>query len=198
MRAGRRIVVTAAVVAASVLGAGVSGCAQRETRPQFNAEETARLEVVSSAYDDGATIPVVHANTDVEGGTNVSVPVEWSVPPDGTRSFALVMVDRHPAADGWVHWMVIDLPAEVRSLSAGASGTAMPDAARELENSFGEQGYGGPAPPAGSGDHSYELTVYALDVDTVDLDAQAGLVRFFDAIEGHVLGAGTVTGVFGR
>ena len=87
------------------------------------------------------------------GGQNRSLPFQWHDAPEGTRSFALSIVDPHPVANNWVHWLVIDIPAETGELRGGASGREMPPGARELRNGFGQAGYGGPQPPPGSGDH---------------------------------------------
>jgi len=108
------------------------------------------MQITSSAFQDGDKIPLKYVMPGA-GGQNFSVPLNWSGAPAGTRSFALTMVDPHPVANNWVHWLVIDLPQDTTSLPEGASGGKMPKGAVELKNSFGETGYGGPQPPRGSG-----------------------------------------------
>jgi phosphatidylethanolamine-binding protein (PEBP) family uncharacterized protein len=55
-----------------------------------------------------------------EGG-NVSPELTWSDPPAGTRSFAVTVYDPDaPTGSGWWHWVIFDIPADVRRLSAGA------------------------------------------------------------------------------
>ena len=130
------------------------------------------------------------------GGSNVSVPLTWSEPPQGTQSFALTMLDPHPVANNWIHWMVIDIPAETRKLEEGASGKQMPEGTRELTNSFGNIGYGGPQPPSGTGEHPYVCTLYALNTDSLDLDRSVSLAEFEEAIQGKVLDKAEHTGVF--
>ena len=131
------------------------------------------------------------------GGKNVSPPLSWSDPPEGTKSFALSMVDPHPVANNWVHWLVINIPKDASSLEEGASGKKMPSGARELRNSFRDTGYGGPRPPKGSGDHPYVFTLYALDVEKLDLEANASLPRFNEALKGKILAEARLTGKFG-
>jgi Raf kinase inhibitor-like YbhB/YbcL family protein len=128
----------------------------------------------------------------------VSVPLKWSNAPAGTQSFALAVVDPHPVARNWVHWLVIDLPKDVTSLPEGASGKNLPKGAVELPNSFGAKGYGGPQPPRGSGDHPYVFTLYALSVPKVEIGWSAGLAAFQKALEGKILATATLTGYFGR
>ena len=155
------------------------------------------MQITSSAFSDGGKIPIQYVMPGA-GGQNVSVPLTWSNPPAGTQSFALAMVDPHPIAHNWVHWLVIDLPREATSLPPGASGKQMPKGAVELKNSFGELGYGGPQPPRGSGDHPYVFTLYALKVAKLDLGANASLPNFKKALEGKTLGSATITGKYGR
>jgi hypothetical protein len=108
------------------------------------------------------------------------------------------MVDIHPIAQSWVHWLVINIPLQVTSLEEGASRSRMPAGSKELVNSFGEIGYGGPQPPKGTGDHPYVVTVYALSVDRLDLRANALLPEFKKALEGKVTGSASITGFYGR
>lgn len=155
------------------------------------------MQITSSAFRDGEKIPLKYVMPGA-GGQNVSVPLSWSGAPAGTRSFALAMVDPHPVANNWVHWLVIDLPGDAASLPEGATGGKMPQGAVELKNSFGETGYGGPQPPRGSGDHPYVFTLYALNVPKVEVGKSAGLGAFKQALEGKTLATASLTGYFGR
>jgi len=166
--------------------------------PEPAEEEPALLTLSSPAFADGERIPTIHALASVSGGENVSVPLQWAGAPEGTASFALAMVDRHPVANDWVHWLVVDIPADVTSLAADASGSAMPDGCREVNTTFGRPGYGGPAPPAGSGEHDYEFTLYALDVSEIDVGEQPSADEIERAVEGHVLVSARLVGTFSR
>jgi Raf kinase inhibitor-like YbhB/YbcL family protein len=94
--------------------------------------------------------------------------------------------------------MVVDIDPTATGLGEGASGSSMPAGARELQNTWGEAGYGGPQPPPDSGDHEYEVTVYALDVRSVDLPDDADFAQFLTEMRDHMLAAATVSGTFGR
>ncbi|MEW6658607.1 MAG: YbhB/YbcL family Raf kinase inhibitor-like protein [Thermodesulfobacteriota bacterium] len=155
------------------------------------------MKLTSTAFTDGGKIPVPYAMPGA-GGKNVSLPLTWSDPPPGTKSFALSVVDPHPVARNWVHWLVINLPVGVQALAEGASRGKMPAAALELQNSFGDPGYGGPQPPRGSGDHPYVATIYALNVPHLDLGSHTSLAAFQQALEGKVLASASITGYFGR
>jgi Raf kinase inhibitor-like YbhB/YbcL family protein len=155
------------------------------------------MQITSSAFQAGGKIPLQYVMPGA-GGKNVSVPLTWSGAPEGTQSFALAMVDPHPVARNWVHWLVINLPKDATSIPEGASGKHMPAGALELQNSYGKPGYGGPQPPPGSGDHPYVFTLYALNAPKVDLPKSTNLAAFKQALEGKTLATATITGYFGR
>lgn len=155
------------------------------------------MELKSSAFADGDKIPQKYVMPGA-GGQNLSLPLQWSGAPDGTKSFALSIVDPHPVANNWVHWLVINLPPDTSNLAEGASGKKMPAGALELNSSWRKPGYGGPQPPPGTGDHPYVVTVYALKVDKLDLKPATDLAGFQKALEGKVLDSAKITGYYGR
>lgn len=154
------------------------------------------MEISSSAFKEGEKIPIKYVMPGA-GGKNVSLPLSWKSIPAGTKSFALSMVDPHPVAQNWVHWLVINITSNMTSLEEGASRKKMPLGSLELKNSFGDIGYGGPQPPKGTGDHPYVITIYALNVEKLNLGANTTLSGFKKAIEGKVLGSATITGKYG-
>jgi Raf kinase inhibitor-like YbhB/YbcL family protein len=155
------------------------------------------MQFTSSAFPDKGKIPQQYVMPGA-GGKNISLPLSWSGAPAGTKSFALSVVDPHPVARNWVHWLLINLPAETTSLAEGASGKKMPAGAVELKSSFGDLGYGGPQPPRGTGDHPYVVTLYALNVPKLDLPVNTSLTAFQKALEGKVLAQASITGYYGR
>lgn len=160
-------------------------------------EGSAVFTISSPAFEAGGMIPAQYANRGYPGGENVSIPYEWGGVPERTVTFALLLVDRYPRANSWVHWLVTSLPPGNTLLTRGASGTDMPPGAREHVNSFGQVGYGGPQPPPGTGKHEYEAVLYALDTDT-GLPERVSLNEFTRAIDGHVLATATYSGLLGR
>ncbi len=90
----------------------------------------------------------------------------WSDVPEGTKSFALSLIDydvpKKFRPDGiWVHWLVKDLPADVREIKGLA--TALPAGAKEVLNDFGRAAWGGPCPPDRR--HDYHFRIYALKAE---------------------------------
>jgi Raf kinase inhibitor-like YbhB/YbcL family protein len=155
------------------------------------------MEITSSAFKDQGKIPIQYVMPGA-GGKNISIPLGWKNAPSGTKSFALSIVDPHPVAQNWVHWLVINIPKEIFSIEEGASRKKMPAGSLELKNSFGDIGYGGPQPPKGTGDHPYVVTLYALSVEKLDLGTSTSLPAFKKAIEGKVIEATTTIGMYGR
>jgi Raf kinase inhibitor-like YbhB/YbcL family protein len=155
------------------------------------------MEILSSAFKDGERIPIQYVMLGA-GGNNISIPLTWKNIPAGTKSFCLSIVDPHPVAKNWVHWLVINIPAQVTSIEEGASKKKMPRGSIELKNSWGEIGYGGPQPPKGTGDHPYVVTLYGLNMEKVDLGVNTSLPAFKKAIEGKGIGSASITGKYGH
>jgi Raf kinase inhibitor-like YbhB/YbcL family protein len=155
------------------------------------------MEITSSAFKDQGKVPIQYVMPGA-GGKNISIPLTWKNVPAGTKSFALSIVDPHPVAQNWVHWLVINIPKEVFSIEEGASRKKMPPGSVELKNSFGDIGYGGPQPPKGTGDHPYVMTLYALSVEKLELGVNTSLSTFKKAIDGKVIESATIIGKYSR
>ncbi len=148
----------------------------------------ATLHVSSPAFQHGRSIPRRFSCE----GEDVAPELRWDGAPEGTRSFALLVEDPDAPGGTFVHWVVYDLPAEVRGLGEGK----LPSGARQGRNGFGKSHYGGPCPPPGPA-HHYHFRLFALD-RPLDLPAGATDAELRRAMEGHVLGTGELVGTFGR
>jgi Raf kinase inhibitor-like YbhB/YbcL family protein len=163
------------------------------------ATPAAKFAVSSSAFGDGKAIPTRHATKAVSGGQNASPSLSWANLPEGTKSLAVACIDRHPIANNWIHWLVINIAASTAGLPGGASRTKMlPAGAKELENTFGTMGWEGPQPPTGSGTHPYEFLLYALSVENLNLPVNTNLASFSKAIDGKVLATAKLVGTYER
>ena len=158
------------------------------------------MNIACPALDPRGYLPARCARGGVKDARNTSPPLSWSDVPPGTESFVLTIVDRHPIANNWIHWCVVDVPGNVRELQEGASRAAvgMPAPAVELTNTFGDRGYGGPQPPPGTGPHEYVITLHALSVPTLNLSPRAKLPDVRAALGTNLLETAVVVGLFER
>ncbi len=135
-------------------------------------------------------------------GLNKSPALKWSGAPKGTKSFAVTVYDPDaPTGSGWWHWMVINIPADVNELAAGAgdlNSTTLPSGAVQNRIDYGVAAWGGTCPPKGDRPHHYIFTVYALKTDKLEVpaDATAALTGFM--IHGNALGKASFTARYSR
>jgi Raf kinase inhibitor-like YbhB/YbcL family protein len=131
-------------------------------------------------------------------GKNLSPALSWSGAPDGTGCYAVTCFDPDaPTGSGFWHWVVINLPATVNSLPAGASGS-LPDGAIELRNDAGNRGYAGPCPPEGDHPHRYVFTVHAVGMDALPLDGDASCAVAGFYLNFNTLEKASLMGLFKR
>jgi len=205
------------------------------------------MKLWSDSWVNGERIPERHAAGRLdtpEGVTfadNLSPHLAWSDLPAGTRSLALICHDfdvpsrgddvnqagREVPADlprvDFFHWLLVDLPATVSSLPAGAFSSgftvrgkpgpavAVPGLtmARQGINDYtgwfaanpemtGDYyGYDGPFPPWNDSlIHHYVFTLYALDVARAPIEGRFAGAALRQAIYPHVLGAATHSGTY--
>jgi Raf kinase inhibitor-like YbhB/YbcL family protein len=112
----------------------------------------------SRAWESGGEIPLRF--TGYGGGT--SPPLTFSDPPEGTRSFALIVTDLDSRFRPLVHWVLYDIPGTVAGLSEGISKETpvLADGSCQGTGGLGERGYFAPRPPRGQ--HRYRFRLYAL------------------------------------
>ncbi|MBA3976464.1 MAG: YbhB/YbcL family Raf kinase inhibitor-like protein [Candidatus Solibacter sp.] len=145
----------------------------------------------STAFDDGGAISRRHSKE----AENVAPAIEWSDPPSGTRSYALLCEDPDAASGIFTHWLMWDIPGDCRAIPEGFEPGKLGVAGT---NDFGEQGYGGPLPPAGHGPHRYIFKLYALDMKRIPLSPGGRRTEFERALWGHVIEETSVTGKYER
>lgn len=125
-------------------------------------------------------------------GKNQSPSFSWDNVPEGTKSFTLEIYD---VDANWVHWSVVNIPADVTNLPANitANGSNLPEGALQTKNTYEKIGYGGACPPKGE-QHDYEVTLTALDIEklpNIKSDAPLNLIRYF--ARAHSLGESKIT-----
>ncbi|WP_375454333.1 YbhB/YbcL family Raf kinase inhibitor-like protein [uncultured Methylobacterium sp.] len=154
------------------------------------------LALTSAAFADGAPIPARYT----ADGAKTAPPLAWSGLPAGTVRIAILAEDADsPTPRPLVHLIAWNLAPTTHNLAEGALTAAgvpgfRPDLGR---NSFLTDGWLPPDPPAGHGAHRYLFQVYALD-RALDLPPSPGRGAVVDAMRGHVLGKGCLTGSYER
>jgi Raf kinase inhibitor-like YbhB/YbcL family protein len=153
---------------------------------------TGPMQLRSADFAAGGVIPQASMATDC-GGQNRAPALAWSGVPKGAKSLALVVHDPDaPVPGGFYHWVVYNLPGDVRRLAAGAR----LDADQLGATSLGKQGYYGPCPPPGPA-HHYSFTLYALDFAHIAGPALTG-PALEARIQGHVLARAVLTATASR
>jgi hypothetical protein len=159
-------------------------------------EVKSTMKLMSPSFENQGSIPEKFTCD----GKDLSPALEWSDVPAGTQSFALI-VDDPDAPDPanpkmtWVHWVLYNIPADVKSLSEGLDAKALPGGTLQGVNDWKRTGYGGPCPPIGR--HRYFHKLYALDTVLPDLN-QPTKSELEKAMSGHVLSEVALVGLYQR
>lgn len=201
------------------------------------------MKLTSDSFKDGAAIPgefafaVQDAKSHVALSSNRNPQLAWTDVPEGTESFALIVHDPDVPSKGddvnqegrevpaslprvdFYHWLLIDIPAEMREIAAGSQsdgitphgkrGPAAPGRMRHGINSYTQWfasdpqmegdyfGYDGPCPPWNDSIvHHYIFTLYALDINELDFEGEVTAENIQAAMKGHVLAEASLTGTY--
>jgi Raf kinase inhibitor-like YbhB/YbcL family protein len=174
-----------------VLPWGALGCGGGNPAPPEAPAK--KIELTSSAFKEGEAIPKPYT----ADGKGVSPLLRWGDPPQGTKSFALICDDPDAPGKTWVHWVIFNLPADLRGLDeATPTKETLANGARQGKNDSDDIGYGGPGPPPGK-PHRYFFKLHALDA-MLDLPAGATKDQLLAAMKGHILAEGQLMGTYAR
>lgn len=143
------------------------------------------MKMRSNDFENEGMIPSMFTCDDED----VSPHLAWEEVPEGTRSFALVMDDPDAPAGTWVHWLVANIPSDIRDIPKGT----VPLGAVQLKNDFRKVQYGGPCPP--SGIHRYFFKLYALDVDSIEGVNEKNI---YQKVKEHKVGEAVLMGRYTR
>ena len=199
---------------------------------------THAMKIVSDSFKHGRRIAAEFAMGTPEGfGGNRNPHLRWSDAPADTHSFVLLCIDPDAPTDGalvadaatpipvehprggFLHWVMADIPADVRELAAGsccdgisARGKPAPDGPAGARHGLNDYtgwfagdaqmggdylGYDGPYPPGHDLRlHRYFFRVFALDVERLDLSAKFTAADVFRAMHGHVLAETATYGTY--
>src|SRR5665213_3489585 len=133
-----------------------------------DARAQAAFTLSSPDFKDGVRLAVKNAGNNKSNpncvGENVSPALSWSNPPEGTKSFALMMFDPEGRPPGGVsHWVAYGIPPAVTGFAEGE--VSKPSDKYVGGTSTQKVGnYSGPCTPAGA-PHHYTFTLIATDLD---------------------------------
>ncbi|SEE06441.1 phospholipid-binding protein, PBP family [Rhizobiales bacterium GAS188] len=185
----QKLVMTGAAAALSVL-IGAAG------------KMPAKMSLMSDDIKPGATIneEQVFKGFGCAGG-NVSPQLSWKGAPADTKSLALTVYDPDaPTGSGFWHWVVFNIPPTTPSLPKNAGdpkANLAPAGSVQSRTDYGTPGYGGPCPPKGDKPHHYIFTIFAVDVDHLDADANASAAVVGFNLHFHTLAKGSFIGRYG-
>ena len=153
------------------------------------------MELTSPDIVDGKPLPI-ELNYTRCGGSNISPALVWSGAPAGTKSFVLTVIDTSVKPLGWSHWIVMQIPPGAHAFAKGIA--KLPNGSVVVKSNFGDYFYDGPCPPAGSGLHRYEFTIWALGSKDIQLKPDAPADEISAALTKKALGKATLTGTVER
>ena len=143
------------------------------------------MKIVSDDFEDGGFIP---RDCTCEG-RDVSPHLAWFDVPQDTKSFALIVEDPDAPLVTWIHWIVYNIPKDVREIKRGK----LPKGAQQAKNSFRLKEYRGPCPPFGI--HRYFFKLYALDTDALQVKNKR---MFYREVKKHMLEEAVIVGRYGK
>ena len=159
----------------------------------------------STTFKDGQMMPRKVANNIAANpncvGENVSPQLSWTGVPDGTKSFAIMMVDPEGRGGAGVnHWVAYGIPASITSFAEGEL-SKLSDKYVGGKSTQGVGFYSGPCTPPGT-PHHYTFVIVATDLDPKELppglmreELQAKIVPAAPA-PSHAKGSAGLVGLF--
>src|SRR4030065_1633621 len=145
------------------------------------------MQLKSPALSQNGAVPAKYTCD----GQNISPPLQIAETPENAKSLALICDDPDASGKTWTHWTVWNIDPTTTEIGEGKT----PAGSTQGVTDFGEVGYGGPCPPAGT--HRYFFKLYALDT-TLNIPYQAKKEDIEKAMEGHVIDQTQLVGVYSK
>ncbi len=144
-----------------------------------------QMKLTSSAFEEGEEIPERYTCD----GADVNPPLKIMDIPAETKSLALIVDDPDAPGKVWVHWVVWEIPPEMKKIAEGSI------LGVQGLNDFKRKDYSGPCPPSGT--HRYFFKVYALSI-VPDMKENAGKEELEKAMQGHIIAEARLMGTYQR
>jgi Raf kinase inhibitor-like YbhB/YbcL family protein len=149
-----------------------------------------KLELNSNAFENEGDIPYLYTCR----GRNISPPLSFHNAPEGTESYALLMVDLDTPVGAITHWVVYNIPADFAELTQGIPpGRLLENGLHQGRNGMFRLGYMGPCPPWGN--HRYLFRLFALDW-TLQPQGTINKRKLLRLMDTHVLAEARLLGYY--
>jgi hypothetical protein len=157
--------------------------------------------LTSPDFKDGARLATKNAGNNKSNpncvGENISPALSWSNPPEGTKSYALLMFDPEGRPPGGVsHWVAYGIPVSVTGFAEGEVSKAS-DKYVGGESTQKVGYYSGPCTPAGA-PHHYTFTLIATDLEPGALKPGLTRAELIKELDGHAKVATGLIGTFSK
>ena len=147
------------------------------------------LKLTSSDFEDGGVIP---RKCGYKNGNKQPALAVTGIP-EKAETLVLIMDDPdaiEAVGHVWLHWLEWDIIPNMKDYF---------DLSDRIDrfvgvNDFGDEGYGGPAPPDKR--HTYVFKVYALDGTLKGINSESTKADVEKAMEGHIIEQTQLTGTY--
>ena len=169
----------------------------------LHGQTPASITVESLSMQDGQFMPPEYT----ADGRNISPGLTWRGVPAATRELAVIVTNEDhawtvPSPVPFMQWVIYGIRPTVSELAEGMPTMEILSAPADLAGAFQAHtafdvtGYRGPQPPVGQ-THRYRFRVLALDT-AIDLPPGAPASDVWKAIEGHIIGDGSLLVPYAR
>lgn len=149
--------------------------------------------LIESVFQMQGEIPAKYT----KDGENVSPPLKFLQIPSNAVSLVLIVDDPDAPKGVFDHWIIWNIPANVKSFQEGAAELfRLKPSPMQGNNSYGNSHYEGPNPPPGK-PHHYHFKLYALD-SALHLPSGSTKKQVEDAMNGHIISQAELVGVYQR
>ncbi|HEX3912831.1 MAG TPA: YbhB/YbcL family Raf kinase inhibitor-like protein [Steroidobacteraceae bacterium] len=168
----------------------------RDADQAFHAALPKTILLHSVSFSAGGEIPAAYTCK----GEGVSPEISWEGAPDKTRSYVLIATDWDDPSPNFrlgnfTHWLLYGIGPPLHQVKSAAKPAELTQEKIEVgNNSSDAAGYKPPCPPLGK--HRYIFRVYALDVPQIH-PAARDRDAVVEAMKGHILAFGEISGLFG-
>ena len=182
------------LTAAAVLAAALGGIAS-------SARAADPFVLTSTTFKDGERIPMKMVGAPARGGNcigeNVSPQLSWSGVPEGTKSFAITLIDPEGRSGTGVHHFIgYGIAPTVNSFAEGELSKAS-DKFVGGKSMMNVGHYEGPCAGFGA-PHHYTFMLIATDFDPKELPPGLTIPELQAKVQGHAKGATGLVGLYSK